>query len=280
MPSGVPSYGDDGPCPRADCRQPISTRPAQLKSERMDTPRNFQVGAFAGTAEAYLRYRPPYPAALLANLVAQAQLPASAVLLDLACGPGRVTLDLAGGFERVNAIDLEAEMIEVGRREAARRGVRNVDWRVGRAEEALIAAESVDLITIGEAFHRLEQATIIEKALDWLKPGGCIAILGTYGILAGGEAWKEIVRAVARHWMAKAFPVGWADALPGAVVEPDAFKRLLLGAAFIDVAVKHFAEPHDWSFDEIVGYLRSTSVCSQGALGVPWAVAMRLYDRA
>jgi len=97
----------------------------------MDTPRNFQAGAFAGAAEAYLRYRPPYPAALLANLVAQAQLPASAVLLDLACGPGRVTLELAGGFEHVNAIDLEAEMIEVGRREAARRGVRNVDWRVG-----------------------------------------------------------------------------------------------------------------------------------------------------
>ena len=196
-----PFNGKDAP--RADCRQPISTRPTQLKSERMDTPRNFQAGAFAGTAEAYLRYRPPYPAALLANLVAQAQLPASAVLLDLACGPGRVTLDLAGGFEHVNAIDLEAEMIEVGRREAARRGVRNVDWRVGRAEEALVAAESVDLITIGEAFHRLEQATIIEKALDWLKPGGCIANLGTYGILAGGEAWKEIVRAVARHWMAK-----------------------------------------------------------------------------
>jgi ubiquinone/menaquinone biosynthesis C-methylase UbiE len=185
----------------------------------MDTPRNFQTGAFAGTAEAYLRYRPPYPAALLANLVAQAQLPVSAVLLDLACGPGRVTLDLAGSFEHVNAIDLEAEMIEVGRREAARRGVRNVDWRVGRAEEALVATESVDLITIGEALHRLEQATIIEKALDWLKPGGCIAILGTF---AGGEAWKEIVRAVARHWMAKAFPEGCADALPGAAVEPDA----------------------------------------------------------
>jgi SAM-dependent methyltransferase len=233
----------------------------------MDTPRNLQAGAFAGTAEAHLRYRPPYPAALLASLVAQAHLPESAVLLDLACGPGRVTLDLAGGFEHVSAIDLEAEMIEVGRREAARRGVLNVDWRVGRAEEASVAAESVDLITIGEAFHRLEQAAIIEKALEWLKPGGCIAILGTYGILAGGDAWKEMVRAVARHWTAKAFPAGWADALPGAAVGPDAFKRLLLGAGFVDVAVEHFAEPHDWSFDEIVGYLRPTSVCSEGALG-------------
>jgi hypothetical protein len=37
----------------------------QLKCERMDTPRNLQAGAFAGTAEAYLRYRPPYPKALV-----------------------------------------------------------------------------------------------------------------------------------------------------------------------------------------------------------------------
>jgi len=70
----------------------------QLKCERMDTPRNLQAGAFAGTAEAYLRYRPPYPKALLASLVAQAHLPGSAVLLDLACGPGRVTLDIAASF--------------------------------------------------------------------------------------------------------------------------------------------------------------------------------------
>jgi tRNA/tmRNA/rRNA uracil-C5-methylase (TrmA/RlmC/RlmD family) len=78
----------------------------------MDTPRNLQAGAFAGTAEAYFRYRPPYPKALLASLVTQAHLPGSAVLLDLACGPGRVTLDLAASFEHVHAIDLEAEMIE------------------------------------------------------------------------------------------------------------------------------------------------------------------------
>ena len=78
----------------------------QVKCGRMDTPRNLQAGAFAGTAEAYFRYRPPYPKALLASIVTQAHLPGSAVLLDLACGPGRVTLDLAASFEHVHAIDL------------------------------------------------------------------------------------------------------------------------------------------------------------------------------
>src|SRR6516165_6828787 len=100
----------------------------------MDTPRNLQAGAFTGTAEAYFSSSPPYTKALPINLVTQAHLPGSAVLLDLACGPGRVTLDLAASFEHVHAIDLEAEMIEVGRHEAARRGIRNIEWRVGRAE--------------------------------------------------------------------------------------------------------------------------------------------------
>lgn len=45
------SMSNAGGCPRADRRQPIGTRPTQLKSERMDTPRNFQAGAFAGTAK-------------------------------------------------------------------------------------------------------------------------------------------------------------------------------------------------------------------------------------
>src|SRR5215469_5539920 len=76
----------------------VGYRSTQLKCGRMDTPRNLQAGAFAGTAEAYFRYRPPYPKALLASLVTQAHLPGSAVLLDLACGPGRVTLDLAASF--------------------------------------------------------------------------------------------------------------------------------------------------------------------------------------
>jgi hypothetical protein len=87
------------------------------------------------------------------------------------------------------------------------------------------------------------------------------------GILAAGEAWKETVRAVAWHWMARAFPAGWAAARPGTAVRPNAFKLLLLGAGFTDVEIRSFAEPRDWTFDEIVGYLRSTSVCSEGALG-------------
>src|SRR5258706_10790753 len=149
----------------------------------MTTPPNLLPDAFAGAAVAYARYRPPYPEALLSDLLSR--VASHGGLLDLACGPGRVALDLAGAFDTVWAVDLEPEMIEIGQQEAARRGVNNVTWGVGPAEELAAPPAAFGLITIGEAFHRLDQAVIARKALGWLKPGGCIATLGGEGVLAG-----------------------------------------------------------------------------------------------
>ena len=57
------------------------------------------------------------------------------MLLDLACGPGRVALRLSSYFREVWAVDLEPEMIDVGRNEAKKNGIENVRWMVGRAED-------------------------------------------------------------------------------------------------------------------------------------------------
>jgi SAM-dependent methyltransferase len=233
----------------------------------MDIAQNLQPGAFEGTAETYLRYRPPYPVPMLDELLGRAKPAPGAVLLDLACGPGRVALDLAGAFGRVLAVDLEPEMVEVGRVAAARRGIGNVTWMVGRAEEAQIEAGSVDLITVGEAFHRLEQTVVAAKAFGWLKPGGCFATLGARSLLDGDEPWQRTAAKVARRWMARAFPTGWAPGRPDADLGPGGFERVLRAAGFVDVENRDFEQPRDWSFEEIVGYLRSTSTCSLKALG-------------
>ena len=233
----------------------------------MTTPSNLLPGAFAGAAAAYAKYRPPYPKALLGDLMARAVAAPRGGLLDLACGPGRVALDLAPGFETVWAVDLEPEMVEVGRREAARRGVGNITWIVGRAEDLAASPDAFDLITIGEAFHRLDQALVAQMALGWLRPGGGLATLGSEGMLAGRGAWQATVAQVAHRWTARAFPEGWAVARPGAQVGAGEYERLLRGVGFIDVESRSFEEPRDWTFEEIVGYLQSTSVCSRKALG-------------
>jgi SAM-dependent methyltransferase len=237
----------------------------------MATPPNLLPGAFAGTAAAYARYRPPYPKALLNDLLAYTAGPLGGALLDLACGPGRLALDLAASFQTVWAVDLEPEMIEVGKQEAARRGIGNVSWFVGRAEDLAAPHGGFDLITIGEAFHRLDQRLIAGQALAWLKPGGCLATLGCESILDGQEPWQKTVAEIARRWMTKAFPAGWGVARDGAATGPGSQARVLREAGFTDVADRPFREPRDWRVEQIVGYLESTSVCSRRALGADFA---------
>lgn len=132
---------------------------------------NYPADLFAGTAQYYARYRLPYPQALIDDLQRRAGITGSGLLFDLACGPGRVTLPMAPFFREVWAIDLEPGMIEVGQEEAKQRGATNIRWMVGRAEDVEVPLNSFELITIGEAFHRLDQRRITKRALEWLSPG-------------------------------------------------------------------------------------------------------------
>jgi SAM-dependent methyltransferase len=231
---------------------------------------NLSPDAFAGTALAYARFRPPYPRPMLDDLLTRSRSRGGA-LLDLACGPGRIALDLAPAFETVWAVDRDAEMIEVARREALRRRVAGVVWRIAEAESLDAPEGGFDLITIGEAFHRLDQARVCDLTLRWLKPDGGLATMGSPGMLAGEGPWQTVVAGVARKWMARAFPNGWAGARPGAEASAEGQTRVLERAGFEAVESHVFVEPRDWSFEEILGYLESTSVCSRRALGAHFA---------
>lgn len=164
---------------------------------------SFPEDVFVGTAAHYAKYRLPYPEALNNDLLEHAGVSGEGKLLDLACGPGRVALPLASSFGEVWAIDLEPEMIDVGRSEAKKRGISNVKWFVGKAEELEGQPGSFELITIGEAFHRLDQEVVARQALRWLQPGGCLAILGWNSLLGGNAPWQRIVADISHRWKSR-----------------------------------------------------------------------------
>jgi SAM-dependent methyltransferase len=231
----------------------------------MDTKPRFPRDAFAGTAEHYLRYRLPYPDSLVRDLLARAGAPAGR-LLDLGCGPGRATLPLAGSFREAWAVDFEPEMIEAARREAARRGVTNIRWMVGTAEELEARAASFDLVTAADAFHRLDQPRVAGLALRWLRPGACIAVIGSRGLMSSGAPWQRVAADVMRRYASIAPQAGLSPP-PGRDPAAERTEVVLRGAGFIEVASHSFTEPHDWTLETIVGNLFSTSVCSRHALG-------------
>jgi SAM-dependent methyltransferase len=237
---------------------------------RRDPPANLARDAFVGTAEAYAKFRAPYPQRMLADLVERAGVGAGK-LLDLATGPGRIALDLASSFETVIAVDLEPEMVAVGRDLATRRGISNITWRVGRAEDIEVPLGTIDLVTIGEAFHRLDQPLVARRAFGWLRPGCCLATLGPNGSFTGAQPWEQTISAIREQWIARTFPDGWGTSLAGGPEQLGARDALLRAEGFVAVEEHSFSERHVWTFEGLLGYLESTSVCSRRAMGDQFA---------
>lgn len=215
--------------------------------------------AFVGTASYYARYRPPYPEEFLADLRSVAQTTGQGALLDLACGPGRVAIPMAGHFRSVLGVDVEAEMIGVGKDEAAKRGLSNIAWRVERAEDLELSDRSIELITVGDAFHRLDQQRTLTNALRWLQQRGSFATLGGEPVWRGDEPWKRVVVAVVNAWTGQSLRDPNAEHWGG---PGDALR-----AAGLSTVDREWVIEWIWTCDSIVGFMFSTSIASRRILG-------------
>jgi SAM-dependent methyltransferase len=227
----------------------------------------FKPDAFTGTAVYYSRYRVQYPKILFEDLIKRTAPPPVGKLLDLASGTGRIAIPLASRFSQVWANDVDSDMIAVGKVEAKKYNVRNIEWLIGKAEEIKMEPDSIDLITIGEAFHRLDQNLITNLALRWLKPGGHIAIIGCYGILSGKELWHDIVKKIAGKFTSQNFSGTGEPKVYGEGMGPEHSRLALQYKRFDECDSYSFVFPHHWTIESIIGNLYSTSLCSKKVLG-------------
>jgi ubiquinone/menaquinone biosynthesis C-methylase UbiE len=100
------------------------------------------------------------------------------VVADLGAGEGASALLLAQRAKKVIAVDSSAKMIEVGREQAQRHGVKNIDYRLGDMEEIPIGDGEVDLVFFSQSLHHaLHPELALAEAARILVPGGRIVIL-------------------------------------------------------------------------------------------------------
>jgi SAM-dependent methyltransferase len=217
----------------------------------VDEDLTLRTDLYQGTAAYYDRYRPPYPDALIADLVERAHVSTDTRLLDLACGTGQVSLRLAAHCAEVVAVDQEPETVAFARAKAARAGVDNVDWVGGRAED-IAPGERFDLVTIGTAFHRLERRRVAARVMQWLPPGG---------------HWQRELFDFYSRWIEIA---GAIDRLPARLREDltdHPHVEILRDAGFEIVGRYEFVEPCVWDLESIAGYIYSTSYLPLSMLG-------------
>ena len=106
-------------------------------------------------------------------------LPSDAKVLDIACGPGMQTMDLADflpGAE-ITAVDTHAPFVEEANRRAAERGVDDrVHAGIGNMRELAFAPDSFDLIWCEGAAYIMGVGEALKAWRPLLKAGGRLAL--------------------------------------------------------------------------------------------------------
>ncbi|KAB8167714.1 methyltransferase domain-containing protein [Streptomyces sp. 3MP-14] len=161
------------------------------------------------------------------------QLRPGQALLDVGCGPGTITADLA---ERVapgpvTAIDHAEGILAEARAEAAARGLTGITFATGDAHALDFADDSFDVVHAHQVLqHLADPVRALREMRRVCRPGGVVAVRDSdYGAMSwfpatpGLDAWRERYRRVA--------------AASGG--EPDAGRRLLSwarAAGFTEIA--------------------------------------------
>lgn len=196
---------------------------------------------FSEQAREYARSRPQYPSELFAWLASVA--PGRRLAWDCGTGNGQAALGLAVHFERVVATDPSRDQLKLAVPHE------RIEYRLERAEEVLLEAGSVDLVTAAVAAHWFDLGNFYETVRRAAVPGGVIAVwtyhlpviapavdlvLGHYfsDVLAG--FWPARIRYVDERYRTLPFPFG--------ELTPPGFEMHTI-----------------WSMDQVTGFLYSWS---------------------
>jgi len=133
---------------------------------------------YLGTAPYYARGRPAYARGLVATLAAELKLNGAGRLLDVGCGPGVLTLLLAGRFAEAIGLDPDAGMLAEAARRADERGAHTIRWIQGRAEDLpTLNLGTFRLVSFGQSFHWTDRERVAETVYEMLEPGGSLALV-------------------------------------------------------------------------------------------------------
>lgn len=97
----------------------------------------------------------------------------SDIVLDYGCATGTKALELAGNVKMIHSIDISSKMIELAKRKAIERKIKNVDFSQAEIFDKSFKRESFNVILAFNILHLLEEnQQVVHRITELLKPGG------------------------------------------------------------------------------------------------------------
>ncbi|MBA2548443.1 MAG: methyltransferase domain-containing protein [Burkholderiaceae bacterium] len=178
---------------------------------------------FTDRADAYVRGRPSYPAAIVEHLEREGVLKSGMTVADIGVGTGLSAEPFLQGGYRVIGVEPNAAMREAGDQQLSTfAGYRSVG---GTAEDTSLPDAIADLVIAGQAFHWFDVARAAHEARRIARPGGAAALIWNdrqstgSAFLAGYEALlrahgADYAKLIHRHVDEKAIAQFFAPAVP------------------------------------------------------------------
>lgn len=102
---------------------------------------------------------------------------AKGLVLDVACGPGIVTVELAASARSVVALDLTPQMLAKARERCERADRRNVTFKQGSATELPFPDNSFDAVVTRLSFHHIEDPRkVLGEMARVVRVGGTVVV--------------------------------------------------------------------------------------------------------
>jgi SAM-dependent methyltransferase len=127
---------------------------------------------FDQQAEAYDRFRPTYPDAVIDELLGP--VPADLDVLDVGCGTGIASRQMAQRGAKVLGVELAPRMAEIARGHG-------VEVEIAAFEGWDAAGRTFDRVTSAQAWHWLDLPIATAKAASVLRPGGRLGLIWNAG---------------------------------------------------------------------------------------------------